>query len=219
MLIGSLEAEQPARVAATVTPRLRRQALARDRHRCTVPGCRSARSLDLHHIEYQRDGGAHQLWNMTVLCSGHHRQLHEGALTIRGKAPHELEFVMRAPREDRAAVANARPHVGAAATVEQGTVMRAPREDRAAVANARPHVGAAATVEQGGVIRESPAGDISAEVIDHDAREALVTCGYKSREARVAVELARSHVEADATLAQVIREALQRCALPGSLSR
>ena len=93
--IGSLEAEQPARVTASVTPRIRRQVLARDHHRCTVPGCRSARNLDLHHIEYQCEGGAHELWNVTTTCSGHHRQLHEGALTIRGKAPDALEFAWR----------------------------------------------------------------------------------------------------------------------------
>jgi hypothetical protein len=83
--IGALDAEQPARVTATVTPRLRRQVFARDHHRCTVPGCRSARNLELHHIEYQRDGGTHDLRNITITCSGHHLQLHEGALSIRGQ--------------------------------------------------------------------------------------------------------------------------------------
>jgi hypothetical protein len=69
------DAAQPSRVTATVTPRLRRQVLARDHHRRTVPGCRSARNLDLHHIEYQRDGGNHELSNITTICTGHHAQL------------------------------------------------------------------------------------------------------------------------------------------------
>jgi hypothetical protein len=94
-LIGSLDAAQPARVTATVTPRIRRQVLARDHHRCTVDGCRSARNLDLHHIEYQRDGGKHELSNMTTVCSGHHAQVHSGALTIRGKAPDALACTWR----------------------------------------------------------------------------------------------------------------------------
>jgi hypothetical protein len=209
-LIGSLDAEQPARVTATVTPRVRRQVLARDRHRCTAPGCRSARNLDLHHIEYQRDGGEHELWNITVLCSGHHQQLHDGALTIRGKAPHELEFVWREPPEGR---------ISAAIIDHDAREVPLPREDCTAVERPRPHVGADTTLEQVIVMREQPADHLSAAVIDHDAREALLTCGYKSREARVAVEHARSHVEADATLAQVIREALRRCAIPGSVSR
>jgi RuvA, C-terminal domain len=158
-LLGSLTAAQPARVTTTVTPRLRRQVLARDHHRCTAPGCRSARNLDLHHIEYQRDGSEHELWNITVLCSGHHQQLHDGALVIRGKAPDALEFVWREPRGDGAGTA----------------------------------------------------------AIDRDAREALLAAGYKPREARAAVEHARPHVGADATLEQVIREALRCCAVPGGL--
>jgi len=68
-LIGSLEDAQPARVTATVTPRMRRQVLARDHHACTVPGCRSARNIDLHHVEYQRDGGRRELSNIICVCS------------------------------------------------------------------------------------------------------------------------------------------------------
>jgi hypothetical protein len=91
-LIGSLDSDEPERVRATVTPRVRRQVLARDHHRCTVPGCRSARSLDLHHIEYRSNGGGNEMWNLTTLCSAHHKSHHEGLLTIRGQAPLELEF-------------------------------------------------------------------------------------------------------------------------------
>jgi hypothetical protein len=82
-VLGSLSAGQPERLTTTVTPRIRRQVLARDHHRCTVPGCRSARNLDLHHIEYQRDGGSNELWNL--MTAGYK------------------------PREARAAVAKARP--------------------------------------------------------------------------------------------------------------
>ncbi len=176
-LLGSLSAEQPARVTATVTPRVRRQVLARDRYRCTAPGCRSARNLDLHHIEYQRDGGGHELWNLTVLCSGHHQQLHDGALTIRGQAPHALEFVWRESSEERVH-ATAIDH------------------------DARP-------------VSEAC---VHAASIDHDAREALLVAGYKPRAADAAIENARPHVGADATLEQVIREALRRCATPSSRS-
>ncbi|HEX8111031.1 MAG TPA: HNH endonuclease signature motif containing protein, partial [Kofleriaceae bacterium] len=48
--LGSLDAPAPERATTTVTPRLRAQVFARDHHRCTVPGCRSARNLDIHHI-------------------------------------------------------------------------------------------------------------------------------------------------------------------------
>jgi 5-methylcytosine-specific restriction endonuclease McrA len=68
------------------------EAFARDHHRCTAPGCRSARNLDVHHIIEQSCGGPHELWNVTLLCSGHHAALHAGLLTLRGQAPYDLEF-------------------------------------------------------------------------------------------------------------------------------
>ena len=52
----------------------------------------------------------------------------------------------------------------------------------------------------------------SADEIDDDARSVLVTAGYKVGEARDAVRRARPHVGADATLNQVVREALRQCA-------
>ena len=52
-LIGRLDDESPVRVTSTVTPRMRRHVFARDKDGCCVPGCRSARNLDLHHVEFQ----------------------------------------------------------------------------------------------------------------------------------------------------------------------
>ncbi|HEX2690353.1 MAG TPA: HNH endonuclease signature motif containing protein, partial [Kofleriaceae bacterium] len=91
-LVGSLDAATPERATTTVTPRLREQVFARDSARCTVPGCRSARNLEAHHLIEQARGGPHTLSNLTLLCSGHHAALHAGRLTIRGQAPYELQF-------------------------------------------------------------------------------------------------------------------------------
>ena len=91
-VLGSLDAVAPERATTTVTPRLREQVFARDHHRCTVPGCRSARNLEVHHIIEQARGGKHELWNTTLLCSGHHAALHGGLLTMTGQAPYEIEF-------------------------------------------------------------------------------------------------------------------------------
>ena len=85
-LLGDVERE-PERVRKTITPRLRRQVFARDHHRCTVPGCRSARNLDVHHIQFRSHAGPHEMQNLTVLCSAHHHLLHDGLLRISGKAP------------------------------------------------------------------------------------------------------------------------------------
>jgi hypothetical protein len=91
-ILGSLDATTPERATTTVTPRIREQVFARDHHRCTVPGCRSARNLEVHHIIEQACGGMHELWNLTLLCSGHHAALHAGLLTMRGQAPYLIEF-------------------------------------------------------------------------------------------------------------------------------
>jgi hypothetical protein len=91
-VLGSLDASTPERATTTVTPRLREQVFARDHHRCTVPGCRSARNLDVHHLVPQAHGGKHELWNLTLLCSGHHAALHDGLLEMHGQAPYEIAF-------------------------------------------------------------------------------------------------------------------------------
>jgi hypothetical protein len=91
-VLGALDATAPERATTTVTPRLREQVFARDHHGCTVPGCRSARNLDIHHIVPQALGGKHELWNVTLLCSGHHAALHDGLLEMRGRAPYEIAF-------------------------------------------------------------------------------------------------------------------------------
>jgi hypothetical protein len=91
-IIGSLEAPAPERATTTVTPRLREQVFARDHHRCTVPGCRSARNLEIHHIIEQFRGGTNEISNVTLLCTGHHTAIHAGLLTMRGEAPYEIEF-------------------------------------------------------------------------------------------------------------------------------
>jgi uncharacterized membrane protein YccC len=51
-------------------------------NRCRVPGCRSTDHLDVHHIIPQAQGGPHELWNLMLLCSGHHIAHHAGLLAI-----------------------------------------------------------------------------------------------------------------------------------------
>ena len=84
--LGDLESDERQRLTSTVTPRIRRQVLARDGYACRVPGCRSQRCLDLHHIEEKARGGSNRPSNLVTLCGGHHQALHEGKLIIRGTA-------------------------------------------------------------------------------------------------------------------------------------
>src|SRR6185312_251959 len=59
----------------------------RDGYRCTVPGCRSARFLHVHHVLWRSRGGGHEMENLTTLCGGHHGAVHRGEIVITGKAP------------------------------------------------------------------------------------------------------------------------------------
>jgi 5-methylcytosine-specific restriction endonuclease McrA len=68
---------------------MRKQILARDGNRCVVPGCRSARQLDAHHIIFRSLGGPHALWNLCALCSlcrARHNEHYAGCLVMPGRA-------------------------------------------------------------------------------------------------------------------------------------
>ena len=74
---------------SVIPPRLRRQVLARDQHRCQHPGCRHTRFLQIHHRVPWAQGGRTELDNLITLCSGCHRRLHtdETELRLKGKDP------------------------------------------------------------------------------------------------------------------------------------
>jgi hypothetical protein len=99
--LGSVDSE-PGRKKATLTERKRQRIIKRDHHRCTVPGCRSAKHLDVHHIKHQKNGGGNEDGNLTTLCSGHHRAHHEGRLAIEGRAPDAIRFEWVRPFEENA---------------------------------------------------------------------------------------------------------------------
>jgi hypothetical protein len=102
------------RTTQDVTPKKRQAIHRRDGGKCCVPGCRSSRYLEIHHIVPQAEGGSHELDNLTLLCDGHHHALHDGKLTITGKAP---ELVVRwahhaMPAETHVGTADSETHVG-----------------------------------------------------------------------------------------------------------
>ena len=59
----------------TIPPSLRRALEARDRG-CRFPGC-GLRFTDAHHVKHWADGGETKLENLVLLCSHHHRLVHE----------------------------------------------------------------------------------------------------------------------------------------------
>ena len=97
---GDLESEEQTRMTYDIPAATRRKVLIRDHFACTVPGCTSARNVDLHHIQLRSRGGDHTMLNVTTVCGGHHVEAHEGLLKIRGGAPDGLVFEFRRLGED-----------------------------------------------------------------------------------------------------------------------
>lgn len=67
---------------------------SRDRG-CRFPGCTNKRFTDAHHIEHWANGGETSRDNLVLLCSVHHRLVHEEGFTIE-RTPKGLLF--RTPR-------------------------------------------------------------------------------------------------------------------------
>ncbi len=62
---------------ATIPPSVRAAVLARDRHRCATPGCRSTMFLEVHHVVPRLRGGSNRADNLVTLCSRCHAFAHE----------------------------------------------------------------------------------------------------------------------------------------------
>jgi hypothetical protein len=76
----------------TVPPAIRRALMARDRH-CAFPGCTHDRYLDAHHVQHWADGGPTHIDNLVLLCTQHHRAVHEGGFHLRRDHQGDLYFL------------------------------------------------------------------------------------------------------------------------------
>ena len=76
----------------TVPPRLRRLLEARDDRTCRWPRCENRRRLHAHHRRHWARGGETSLENLVLLCSHHHRLVHEGGYAIEDGPTGELRF-------------------------------------------------------------------------------------------------------------------------------
>ena len=70
------------RTRRTVPPALRRLLEARDDGTCRWPGCENRRHLAAHHRTHWAHGGETSFANLILLCTHHHRLVHEGGYTI-----------------------------------------------------------------------------------------------------------------------------------------
>jgi hypothetical protein len=84
--IGSVDGTAPERSHQEVPPSMMRLVRRRDSGRCRVPGCRSSRALEAHHIVHREHGGSHEASNLILLCSACHTAHHRGKLAISGTA-------------------------------------------------------------------------------------------------------------------------------------
>jgi hypothetical protein len=73
-------------------PAALRRALRRRDRGCRFPGCGRRRFLHAHHIVHWIDGGETKLTNGILLCSRHHRLVHEGGFRIETPADHVFVF-------------------------------------------------------------------------------------------------------------------------------
>ncbi len=79
------------RNTTTIPPRVRREVLARDKHRCQAPGCGLTRFLEVHHVKPRNQGGTNQAENLVTLCASCHRLWYErgggAAVHLREEVP------------------------------------------------------------------------------------------------------------------------------------
>jgi hypothetical protein len=78
---GSGSVLDVGRRTRSIPPAIRRALWLRDRG-CRFPGCGHTRFLHGHHVRHWMAGGETRLDNLVLLCSRHHRALHEGGCSI-----------------------------------------------------------------------------------------------------------------------------------------
>jgi hypothetical protein len=230
--IGSIDGDAMARAYQDIPPSVERFVWRRDGGRCRVPGCRSSRGLELHHLVHRADGGSHDALNLALICSACHQSHHAGTLTITGTAD-QLE-VRRS--EEASSVGEPRAHVGApvepsaevpsrthgsalrepSAEVQTG-VHVGPRIEPSAEVQARAHLGprikpienchSRAHVS----VREQPPTQLDVAVRRAQTKDALIGLGWKPAIASAAVAAAWATMGSRATLEQLIVEALRQC--------
>ena len=187
--IGSIDGSTPARAHQEVPPNVARLVWRRDGGRCRVPGCRSARGIEIHHLVHRIHGGSHDALNLILLCSSCHLAHHRGALTITGTADH----VEARRSAESSSIATAGAHVGTA-------IHRHAQAGAVAHRNAR---GGAPT-------------KLDAATLGMQAKEGLVGLGWKPAIAQAASAAASAALGTGATLERLIFEALRRCPKPTS---
>lgn len=170
--------------------------MERDRWRCTFPGCRSARHLEVHHIDHVADGGENEPGNLTTLCGAHHGMHHDGVVGISGQAPDALLF----SRDGRVLA-----HVPQPATEDASAADDEPATDEQ---SAPEPTKSAPEPTKSARSALSKFAEVETRTL---AKAALQQAGFRAAIAKHAVEVALAHVGTGADLTALIREALRHC--------
>jgi hypothetical protein len=212
--IGSIDGTEPERAYQDIPPSVARLVWRRDGGRCRVPGCRSSRGLELHHLIRRADGGSHDASNVVLACSACHQAHHDGRLTISGTAD---RIEVRRPGAHVDGTNAATPVARSDAHVD-GTNAATP------VARPGAHVDATPAARPGGHVDATPAARPGAHVdaaskldgaiVRTQAKAALIGLGWKPTIAHAAVAAAAAVLGTELVLERLIVEALQRCPVP-----
>jgi Holliday junction resolvasome RuvABC DNA-binding subunit len=160
---------------------------ARDQGRCRVPGCRATRHLACHHVWFRAQGGDHDPVTIILICDGHHKLLHQGLLTVTGRAPDKLIFI----RDGKRLVdARSTTEASAAETLRADANRTHDAKSSGACMTKRSRFDDVVTFEQ--------------------AKQALMQLGYKARAARAALDGACAQVGGDADVAMLVKAVLAR---------
>jgi hypothetical protein len=189
----------PERATQDVTPMVRRFVHRRDAGKCCVPTCRASRFLAIHHIVPRAAGGSHEPENLTLLCDGHHRALHDGKLTITGKAP---DLVVTWAHDPPAASAAGAARGIASYRNATSTELESFQDSAARPESITPHVG-----------RECDRNRFELAKLVAEAKQALVQLGFRKPAAHDAVIAALDELGNDATIERLCFEAIRRCKL------
>jgi hypothetical protein len=181
--IGSIAGDEPGRATQTIPPAMVRLVWRRDHGRCRVPGCRSARNLEIHHLQHREDGGGHDASNLVLACGSCHAAHHRGDLEFRGTSS-ALEVI--------------RP--GQSLEPEGDPVPRGTEGDPV------PQAPRGTSERWNAATRRARLDRLSA-----DARQALVGLGFRPGVAGAAVAFAVGRLGGEPELTTLIAEALRSC--------
>jgi len=234
--VGSVDGDVPERAYQDIPPSVARLVWRRDGGRCRVPGCRSARGLELHHLVHRADGGGHDASNLVLACSACHQAHHAGTLTITGTADRlEVRRPAHAATEVEHAHVDVRAPAGTGSAASATTTGPIAGANAAAVRAATPAAAAPAkatptdaadnpsprspAVTTALVNATAPVGvsfqrpfDIAMRSVQ--TKEALRALGWSSAMAQMAAAAVAGAIDPHAPIEQWIREALRRCPKP-----